>query len=454
LNTSSAQSNKDHRGGFALDFAEPRVIGHREHGLSPQQVSSGARKVVHALCEAGFSAELVGGCVRDLLLEHVPKDFDVVTDARPEEVRQVFRRARLIGRRFRLAHVRMGREVVEVSTYRSLPTMAGGDYEVHGEHGRILRDNVFGNRDQDAMRRDFTVNALYYDPLKNEVIDYVDGFKDLQAGRLRMIGLAAERISEDPVRMLRAVRFQAKLGLVLDQEIEVLMPEMAYFLRHVPPARLFDEVLKMFHHGHALKVFDDLYRYGLFAELFPAAARAFIELDLESRTGLVRRVLINTDQRVKEGKPVIAAFLFAGLLWRALLVERDRRVSHGTAGYPALQQAAGDVIGRESQRIAIPRRVSIVMLEIWEMQHRLQERRPRMIQRLLENKRFRAAYDFLVLRAGAGEVAQDIADWWTRVQAVTLDERRQMINALAITGDGRKRRPRKRRRRPVKTATP
>ena len=237
-----------------MDFAEPRVIGHREHGLSPQQVSSGARKVVHALCEAGFSAELVGGCVRDLLLEHVPKDFDVVTDARPEEVRQVFRRARLIGRRFRLAHVRMGREVVEVSTYRSLPTMAGGDYEVHGEHGRILRDNVFGNRDQDAMRRDFTVNALYYDPLKNEVIDYVDGFKDLQAGRLRMIGLAAERISEDPVRMLRAVRFQAKLGLVLDQEIEVLMPEMAYFLRHVPPARLFDEVLKMFHHGHALKV--------------------------------------------------------------------------------------------------------------------------------------------------------------------------------------------------------
>lgn len=431
---------------------EPVLIPASQHGLSEASISSGARKVIKALREAGYAAELVGGCVRDLLLGQTPKDFDVVTDALPEEVRQVFRRARLIGRRFRLAHVRMGREVIEVSTYRASSANSGqGGEVIHGDYGRILRDNVFGTRDEDVLRRDFTANALYYDPVKNHVIDYVNGFEDIHQRRLRFIGEPAERLSEDPVRMLRAVRFKAKLGLTLGDQIEDLIRDNAFLLRHVPPARLFDEVLKMFHHGCAVSVFSALRELHLFAELFPQADRAFESIDVAPGVGLVWRALENTDRRVQVGKPVIAAFLFAALLWRAVRIQRDRYVQEGMPILPAIQRSATMVVGRENQRVAIPRRVSTVIFEIWELQDRLEARRPRTIARLLENKRFRAAYDFLVLRSQAGELDEALTQWWTKIQEVDPPEQQQMIKLLKGGGSGHKRR--RARKRPSKSTT-
>lgn len=421
------------------------LIAPSRHGLSEKSISPGARTVVSTLQQSGYQAELVGGCVRDLLLGQRPKDFDVVTDALPDEVRRVFRRARLIGRRFRLAHVRVGREVIEVSTYRAKPDSEENDDSVLNEHGRILRDNVFGTREEDVLRRDLTVNALYYDPGSNTIFDYVGGFDDIHERRLRFIGNPQERLNEDPVRMLRAVRFKTKLNLAFAKGIEGLIAQNAYLLRHVPPARLFDEVLKMFHHGYALNLFNLLRHLGMFAELFPEAERTFTDTDLAPDTGLVCRVLKNTDQRVQQGKPVIAAFLFAGLLWRAVCLERERRMGHGVASYPALQQAAVAVIGRESQRISIPRRVSSIVYEIWELQGRLESRRPRTIHRLLENKRFRAAYDFLVLRSGAGEVPESLAEWWTQIQEHSVPQQQEMIKALnSGPARNKRRRPRKR----------
>jgi len=407
-------------------------------------VSKGARKVADALNQAGFSAELVGGCVRDLLLGERPKDFDVVTDASPEEVRQVFPRSRMVGRRFRIVHVRMGREMIEVSTYR-----AGVDSEsesgegTHSHLGRILRDNVFGTREEDVFRRDFTANALYYDTSSNTLIDYVDGFSDIRAGRLRFIGDPAQRVNEDPVRMLRAVRFKAKLDLDLESGVEQVFRDQAYLLRHVPPARLFDEVLKLFHSGYAFVTFGLLRSFGLFAELFPEAERSYGDTDLEPQRGLVLQGLQNTDRRIDEGKPVIAAFLFACIFWRAVRRQCDRHEGKRKNSPQLLQRSSFEVLGRENQRVMIPKRVSSVVVEIWELQSRLEVRRPRTVQRLLENRRFRAAYDFLLLRAKAGEVSSELARWWTEIQECDGPDRQAMIKGL--DGD---RTPRKRRRRP------
>ncbi len=407
-------------------------------------VSKGARKVADALHQAGFSAELVGGCVRDLLLGKRPKDFDVVTDASPEEVRRVFPRSRMVGRRFRIVHVRMGREMIEVSTYRA--AIDGGTEAGKGAHshlGRILRDNIFGTREEDVFRRDFTANALYYDTSSNTLIDYVDGFSDIRAGRLRFIGDPALRINEDPVRMLRAVRFRAKLDLDLESGVEQVFRDQAYLLRHVPPARLFDEVLKLFHSGYAVATFGLLRSFGLFAELFPEAERSYGDADLEPQRGLVLQGLQNTDRRIDEGKPVIAAFLFACIFWRAVRRQCDRHEGKRKNSPQLLQRSAFEVLGRENQRVMIPKRVSSVVVEIWELQSRLEVRRPRTVQRLLENRRFRAAYDFLLLRAKAGEVSSELAQWWTEIQECDGPDRQAMIKGL--DGD---RTPRKRRRRP------
>ena len=428
----------------------PRLLGPETHGLNPGKVSKGARQVVKSLAEAGYCADLVGGCVRDLLLDKRPKDFDVVTDASPEEVRQVFPRSRIVGRRFRIVHVRVGREVIEVSTYR-----AGNEGEVEREDaaknkfGRILRDNVFGTRDQDVYRRDFTVNALYFDINTNTVVDYVRGLDDIKAGRLRFIGDPITRINEDPVRMLRAVRFKAKLALSLDTELEDLCREHAQLIRHVPPARLFDEVLKLFHSGHGVETFWLLREFGLFAELFPEAARAYGEKDLDPNTGIVLKGLENTDLRISQRKPVIAAFLFACLFWRAVRVQCDRHEGKRRSHPQILQRTAFDVLGRETQRVMIPRRVSTVVIEIWDMQNRLESRRPRMIEKLLEHRRFRAAYDFLLLRSEAGELDPQLAEWWTDIQECDQPSRQKMIKELGGSGV-----PRKRRKRPRRSKTP
>ena len=428
------------------DPAAPRLLGPDEHGLNPDKVSKGARQVVKSLADAGYCADLVGGCVRDLLLDKRPKDFDVVTDGSPEEVRQVFPRARIVGRRFRIVHVRVGREVIEVSTYR-----AGNEDEAEREDsaknkfGRILRDNVFGTRDQDVHRRDFTANALYYDINTNTVVDYVRGLDDVEAGRLRFIGDPLTRINEDPVRMLRAVRFKAKLGLSLDSGLEALCRAHARLVRHVPPARLFDEVLKLFHSGHGVETFWLLREFGLFAQLFPEADRSYGEKDLDPGTGIVLKGLQNTDLRISQRKPVIAAFLFACLFWRPVRMKCDRHEAKRKNHPQILQRAAFEVLGRETEQVMIPRRVSTVVIEIWDMQSRLETRRPRMVGKLLEHRRFRAAYDFLLLRAESGEVDPRLTKWWTDIQDCDESSRQKMIKELGSSGAPRKRWKRPRR---------
>ena len=407
-------------------------------------MSPSALTVVHDLQNAGYAAEVVGGCVRDLLLGYVPKDFDVVTDAEPDEVRTIFRRARVIGRRFRLVHVRVGRDVVEVSTYRAAPKRGSAGFEAHAEQGRILRDNVFGTRDDDARRRDFSINALYYDPVENVVIDYVDGFSDLQRHLLRVIGDPIRRFEEDPVRMLRAVRFAVRLNLRMERRIESVLPDLAGLLVHVPPARLFDEVLKIFHGGHGYAAYEQLQRFGLLAELFPESVRAHTKVDLDPDHGLVSLALRNTDHRLAGGQPVIPAFLFAVMLWRAVCLEADRNQQRDMAPVQSLHRAIGTVIGRQQQRVTISRRVATTMFDMWNLQHWLLERRPRLVPKTLAHKRFRAAYDFLMLRISAGEATVEVGTWWTRIQEVDGPTRRKMITELTVPQ--KRGRPRHRRR--------
>lgn len=424
------------------------MIEARQHGLSPSDVSPGALKIVDTIQAAGFSAELVGGCVRDLLLGHRPKDFDVVTEAEPETIQNLFRRARLIGRRFRLAHVRMGREVVEVSTYRALPNVGDDGYEVSEEGGRILRDNVFGDRDSDARRRDFSVNALYYDPVEGVLLDYVGGFDDLNAGILRMIGNPARRFREDPVRLLRAVRFSSRLGLMMDTATEAAMPDARIFLQQVPPPRLFDESLKLLQNGYAEPTFRLMLRYGVVDELLPELTQHRSAGDIESQTGLVMLALRSTDDRVRVGKPLNAAFLYAVFFWGAVCDQASRFTEEGGAPVQSLHRAISVVLAGAQSRLTIPRRVTAVMFDIWDMQRHLEKRRKKMVARLLEHRRFRAAYDFYLLRAASGSADQTVSDWWTDIQKVSISSRVQMINDL-VGGRGSGRR-RKRRRRSVK----
>ena len=400
--------------------------------------------VVHDLQDAGYAAEVVGGCVRDLLLGHEPKDFDVVTDAEPDEVRAIFRRARVIGRRFRLVHVRIGRDVIEVSTYRAPPKRGSVGFEAHAEQGRILRDNVFGTRDDDARRRDFSINALYYDPVENVLIDYVGGFSDLQSHLLRVIGDPKRRFEEDPVRMLRAVRFAVRLNLKMEKRMESVLPGLTGLLGHVPPARLFDEVLKIFHCGQGYAAYQKLKRLNLLGELFPESVRAHTKVDFDPDRGLVSLALRNTDRRLADGKPVISAFLFAVMLWRAVSLETDRNQKRGMAPVQSLHLAIGAVIGRQQQRVTISRRVATTMFDMWNLQRWLLERRARLVPKTLAHKRFRAAYDFLMLRISAGEVPAEIGTWWTRIQEVDGPTRRKMIADLSSPQtQGRRRRRRR-----------
>ncbi len=424
---------------------DPVVIPAPQHRISQSRLSPGALAVLDRLQEAGFETQLVGGCVRDLLLDCEPKDYDIATDARPEQVKQVFRRARLIGRRFRLAHVRVGREVIEVATYRSDPNAEHDDAPLAGRTagGRLLSDNVFGTRADDALRRDFTVNGLYYDHRSDTLVDYVGGFSDAQRRLLRAIGEPAHRYREDPVRMLRALRFAAKLDFEIDGPTATPIGELGPLLADVPPARMFDEVLKLFHHGRALPTYELLREYGVFSHLFPDTARLIDGGRHEYAEPLLRRALANTDARVVEGKPVIPAFLFAVVLWAPLRQRLRRYAERGEDGPEALQAAAAEVIERQCARIAIPRRVATPVKEIWAMQATL-ERRPRRAARLLENKRFRAAYDFLLLRAQAGDADAKVAEWWTQYQHTR--EMRHRPSTKPFPRGGRSTRGRHRRR--------
>lgn len=432
----------------------PEVLGSNQHPLRHEQISRNAVGVVDRLQKAGYQAYLVGGCVRDLLLGLEPKDFDVATSATPEQVRAEFRNARVIGRRFKLVHVHFGREIIEVATFRTNHPQGEDDEDSHlaarNESGRILRDNVYGSQEDDAQRRDFTINALYYDPASERILDYAHGMHDIRNRLVRLIGDPTQRYQEDPVRMLRAVRFAAKLDFDIEKHSAAPIRQLAHLLNDIPASRLFDEVLKLFLAGQGERTFDLLCEYGLFAPLFPASAAA-LKREPEYVGSLIRQALANTDERIRLGKPVTPAFLFAALLWPALPARAAALQASGMPPIPALQEAAHEVIGEQCRRTAIPKRFSLPLREIWDMQERLPRRQGRRADLLLENPRFRAGYDFLLLRESAGEQTGDLGEWWTRYQEVSDSERRNMIRELSSGPDGAKA-PRKRRRNPRKRA--
>lgn len=418
---------------------------HADHVIDPAMISPAAVEVTRGLRDAGFEALLVGGCVRDLLLGHRPKDYDVATDATPEQVVRVFRRARAIGRRFKIAHVRVGREVIEVTTFRGPPPPEHGDGE---DGGPLTDDNVWGDLDSDARRRDFTINALYYDPLENEGIDHVDGLDDLENRVLRIIGEPARRFAEDPVRMIRAIRFMGKLDFTLEEGTEEALRRSIHLLGDVPPARLFEEVLKLFHHGRGERTCRLLHEFGMLSILFPVLSR-WLQGDGGEIPPIFLKGLESTDRRVAAGKPVIAPFLFAAALWPAVNHRLDSMRDQGRAAVESLHRAAEAVFAEECRAVLVPRRVSSVVREIWELEHRLGERRPRTIKGLLENRRFRAAYDFMLLRESVGERDPELVAWWTRIQEESDPAAVEMIAALGGGGSSRKRRRRPRKRKPA-----
>ncbi|WP_348673426.1 polynucleotide adenylyltransferase PcnB [uncultured Abyssibacter sp.] len=414
------------RCGDAKEFviSEPIIISRDAHNVSRQHISQGALDVLYDLGRAGYEAYLVGGGVRDLLAGLQPKDFDVATDAKPEEVKDVFRRARLIGRRFRLAHVRAGGEIIEVATFRAQPrTPEEGEEQAEealddddhmlDEGGRILRDNVYGTLEDDAFRRDFTINALYYRVTDFSVVDYVGGMEDMAARQIRLIGDPETRYREDPVRMLRAVRIANKLGFTIEAATAQPIRELAGLLTDVPGARLFDEVLKLFLSEQAEKNFDDLIELGLFQVLFPQTAACLHQDGVDT---LIRGALRGTAERVREDKPVTPAFLYAALLWPVLRGVMEPVLADGQTLAQAIPELSGDVVAEQVETVAIPRRFSTPMREIWSLQPRFHRRNGRRPERLAAHPRFRAAYDFLILRAAAGEESEELVQWWTDYQ--------------------------------------
>ena len=430
---------------------KPNYYHSSDFGFDQRSISPAALDVVEGLQQAGFDGYLVGGCVRDLLFGKAPKDFDVTTNGLPEEVRGLFRRARIIGRRFRIVHVRFGREVIEVATYRTNPNKKkkGGWWRwgrgSGAVSGRILDDNVYGTMEDDAYRRDFTANAIYYDPFSEQVVDFVGGVEDIRRNQLNMIGQPTERFIEDPVRMLRVIRFQAKLGIEPESALADAIEAQQSLINDVPPARLFDEVLKLFHHAHGVESWNRLHESGMDAYLFPQTFKAISERP--SLLTLVRAALENTDRRVAQDKPVIPAFLFSVLLWQPF-VEQKALLASEIGNYGELVWKSGDIVFSEQcQRVAIPRRVSIVSIEIWLMQGNLERRKPRSIMAMMSNRRFRAAYDFLLLRSKIGEVGTGLVDWWTRIQDANDSTRLKMIADLK---PDRKRSPKSSKRFPRK----
>lgn len=423
---------------------QPLIVSRDEHSLSRAQISPNALKVLDGLNKAGFEAYLVGGCVRDLLLGFEPKDFDVATNASPEEVHRLFRKSRLIGRRFKLVHVGFGRDVIEVATFRAPPE----ETQHIDEQGRIVQDNVFGTLEQDAWRRDFTINALYYNVRDHSIVDYTGGIADLQAGRVRLIGEVETRYREDPVRMLRALRFVAKLKLELDPETEAPIRELAKLLQDIPAARLFDEVLKLYLTGYAVATHQLLLDYGVFAYLFPQTA-SVLEQDPEGQAAkLLLQALNNTDQRILQDKPVTPAFLFAAVLWGPVVQHWQAHQDKNVPMVPALQYASTEVISKQVQTVAVPKRFTLVTRDIWMLQTRLAQRHGKRAYRSLTHPKFRAGYDFLLLRVESGEALDELAEWWTTFQFETEQGQQQMVASLAPTPRTKSNRRRRRRRRP------
>lgn len=425
----------------------PQILGAGDHPIKPRDISSGASKVVDILEDNKFQAFVVGGCVRDILLGRHPKDFDVATNATPEQAKALFRRARIVGRRFRIVHVHMGRDMVEVTTFRANHGGEGQRGAQQSDRGMLLRDNVFGDISEDAQRRDFTVNALYYHPRDNTLYDYADGLSDIESRQLRIIGDPETRFREDPVRMLRAARFAAKLDFTIEPATAEAIPRLAPLLRDIPPARLFDEWLKLFLNGHALGTFRALRQLNLFGQLFPAV-EPLLSADDGFNLRFVEQAMANTDARIHDGKRVTPAFLLAALLWPVVVKSSANLQGRGENPAMALQKAGGQAIAQQVERLAIPRRFTLPMREIWDLQERLPLRHGRRAEHLVELPRFRAGYDFVLLREQAGEELGGLGHWWTRYQDAGEGERHAMVKALGSgSQEGKKRRRRRRPRR-------
>ena len=422
---------------LGLPAGAPQRVPRERHGLRREDLSHSALTVCDALRAAGYSSSVVGGAVRDLLLQIVPKDYDVATDARPEQVRPLFRRALIIGRRFRLVHVMLGQETVEVSTFRA----ADANTAEKDEHGRVLRDNVFGTQEEDARRRDFTINALYFDPATEEIIDYHGGLADLKKRVLRMIGDPTTRFREDPVRMLRAVRLAAKLGLSIEAGTRAPIRRLAPLIEHVPPARVFDEMLKLLMSGHASACVRQLREEGLAKGVLP-----LLDVILEQPLGerFVTLALAQTDERVRSERPVSPAFLFAALLWHEVLAASTARQAKGERPLPALEAAMDRVLDAQCEKLALTRKLTATMREVWALQPRFEQRGGQRPYRLVESPRFRMAYDFLALRAASGEVSPELEAWWRAFQSAGAETRQAML--LPDTGPRKKRRRRRRRK--------
>ncbi|HET7844943.1 MAG TPA: polynucleotide adenylyltransferase PcnB [Xanthomonadales bacterium] len=420
-----------------------RVVPREQHGISRRNISPNALRVLYRLRDAGFQAFLVGGAVRDLLLGGHPKDFDVATDATPEQVKQQFRNCRLIGRRFRLAHVVFGPETIEVATFRAHVDDGSGDR--HVVDGRIVRDNVYGSIEEDAVRRDFTVNALYYAIEDFSVRDWVGGFADIEHRCLRLIGDAEQRYREDPVRMLRAVRLAAKLGFRIEDSAWEAIARLAPLIAEAAPARLFDELLKLFMSGHAHESFRWLEASGLLHYLLPSTAAV-----MEGRDGamppLIENSLRSTDERLLEGKSVTPAFLLAALLWPAVRARDAQMRAQGADPQLALTKAANQVVQEQTRLIAIPKRFTIPMLEIWALQHRFTQLTRKKVVRLMAHPRFRAAYDFLLLRGEEETVLAETIAWWKdAVEKEPGEAAVALATPVSATPAARKRRRRRRR---------
>jgi poly(A) polymerase len=419
--------------------ADPVIFTRSEHGVSRKNIDEPALKVLYRLHKAGYQACLVGGAVRDLLLGRHPKDFDVATDATPEEVSKLFRNCRLIGRRFRLAHIHFGRQIIEVATFRA----PHGELheEHHDESGRVLRDNVYGEIHDDVWRRDFTANALYYNIADFSIIDYVGGYEDIANKRLRLIGDQETRYREDPVRMLRAIRFASKLDFSIDDSCKQAILKLGSLLGDIPSSRLFEEVLKLFHSGHAEESFYTLQEYDLLKFLFPDAVK---ELHDETTSEFIRLAMQSTDDRVKLDKPVTPAFLFAALLWTPVRKQTEANLEAGMPYAVALQKAATRLISSQVKHVSIPKRFTTTMRDIWALQSRFRNHTGRRAYSVLHHAKFRAAYDFLCLRANAGETDVDECRWWTELQELNPEQQNKIIAAQKHSPRTRSNKPRRR----------
>lgn len=405
------------------------MISKEYHGIDHRDLSNGSLKVIETLQLAGFKAYLVGGGIRDLLLNKHPKDFDVATSAKPQEIQKLFKKSRIIGRRFQIVHVRMGAEIVEVTTFRG--SAENSHLRQANAAGMLVRDNVFGTVDDDAVRRDFTMNALYYNPATQEVIDFVGGYDDLEDGMIRIIGEPETRYREDPVRILRAIRFIGKLGLELETKTAKPIKKLAPLLNDVSPSRLFDEILKLLQAGHGYTTFQALIKYDLLKTLFPQTSALLDDNNDEHYLSLIYLALANTDIRLREGKSVTPAFLYAALYWPNVNERWHALNAEGHGRSQSLAIACTETLDFNQKFIAIPKRFCITIREIWELQIKLERRHGRRPDSTLEHPRFRAGYDFLLLREQAEEVSDGLGEWWSQYQVADEAQRRDLISLVS-----------------------